>query len=256
MIRRLSLIAAALLWALVALGSQAQEPALSFRVANLAMAPTSSSGGAFALVNHTVAQFSGANTVTTSAISMTGAKLIVLTTSEFASGATLCTPTDSSSNTYTGIVAQLFDSGANNTKLWYVLNPTVTSSMTFTCTGTNNFPAIAVEGFSDTGSGPTFDTAVGANSGTTAVASQQPGSITPAGNNEVLISGFMNPVETVPFTIDSGFTISDQENFSSGTDEGIAFAYQIQTTATARNPSWSWTGSPAVSGATQAAFKP
>jgi hypothetical protein len=45
MIRRLSLTAAALLWALVAIGAQAQQPALSFRVANLAMAPTSSGGG-------------------------------------------------------------------------------------------------------------------------------------------------------------------------------------------------------------------
>jgi hypothetical protein len=45
MIRRLSLTAAALLWARVALGAQAHEPALGFRVANLAMAPTSSGGG-------------------------------------------------------------------------------------------------------------------------------------------------------------------------------------------------------------------
>jgi hypothetical protein len=45
MIRRLSLTAAALLWALVAIGAQAQQPAPSFKVANLAMAPTSSGGG-------------------------------------------------------------------------------------------------------------------------------------------------------------------------------------------------------------------
>jgi hypothetical protein len=47
MIRRLSLTAAALLWALVALGAQAQEPAISFRVANLAMARTVSGGGSY-----------------------------------------------------------------------------------------------------------------------------------------------------------------------------------------------------------------
>jgi hypothetical protein len=55
-------------------------------------------------------------------------------------------------------------------------------------------------------------------------------------------------------TIDSSFTLGPNANGVSGQNVGSSFAYQLQTAATTRNPTWTWTGSSSVA-AGQASFK-
>jgi hypothetical protein len=59
---------------------------------------------------------------------------------------------------------------------------------------------------------------------------------------------------TLTYMIDSSFNIQEQQANSTGIAD--AFADQIQTTITTRNPSWSGPGAGAVQAAAIAVFKP
>ncbi len=75
----------------------------------------------------------------------------------------------------------------------------------------------------------------------TSASSLQGGTLTPAADNSLVVS-FTAYASGGTETIDSPFTISDQQA-SSGSGYGCALAYDIQTTATARNPTWSYNSS-------------
>jgi hypothetical protein len=70
------------------------------------------------------------------------------------------------------------------------------------------------------------------------------GSITPSLSNELVITGFCsqsNPTSGT-ITVTSGYGGQLTQFFVNNYNEAGGFAYQIQTTATATNPTWSWTG--------------
>ncbi len=189
---------------------------------------------AYALVANTSKSTSG----TSAAIDTTGATLLVVVAGYLASGASSTnfpTVSDSKSNTW-----NLINLRSNNTAavaIFYAFGTSVGSGHTFTCTG--GLPSFCVAAFS--GSHTSFVHGISTGAGGT-VTSLQPGSITPALNNCLLIAG-MAYRDNTTISVNGGFTITNQEIFQSGTAVGSALAYLIQTSAAAANPQFSWTNS-------------
>jgi hypothetical protein len=65
------------------------------------------------------------------------------------------------------------------------------------------------------------------------------GSVTPSAANELVVTAEgQGAAGGSPFTINLGFTITDQKAQVGGQADGGGLAYLIQTTATAVNPTW------------------
>lgn len=177
--------------------------------------------------------------VTTPSMNSTGATLIVLVN---ACNVASCSGSisDSSSNTYTYQTGNYSVTAGNNVE--YVLNPTTSSSQTFTVTSQQD-PSLCAIAFTGTSSTQDKANNNSASSSTTVT----PGSVTPGASNEVLVTVLSNNVASTVLSIDSGFTIpSGGTGAFTSNGLGIGVAYLIQTTAGAVNPTWTST----LSGAT------
>lgn len=203
------------------------------------------------LIANTGAGSAAGNTITTSAIDTTGANLLVLSVSDSNSVA-IGTVSDSKGNTWTPRTA--YSGATARTKLFYVASPTVGSGHTFTYTVTGSFPTICVIAFAGAHATP-YDTENGFAQTSSPGGTINPGSITPSEDNCVLVSSLMALDNNAGSTIDSGFTISNTVNFAGGAHYEGAMAYIIQTTATAKNPTWSGIETGALAAATVASFK-
>src|ERR1043166_364714 len=189
---------------------------------------------AYSVITHTAAASTDHDSVTTGAVDTTGASLIYVVAAVYDPGA-VGTLADSKGNTWTESTRLII----NNIRVitWYSRVTSVGSGHTFTFTGSPNFPAIAVLALSGATASP-FDSK---NSGSVLSGTSLPtGSVTPAADNEVLISGIAFDGNENTLAIDNGFTISDQIDRAGGNNIGVGLAYKIQTTAVAVNPSWSW----------------
>lgn len=178
------------------------------------------------------------DSVTTAAVDTTGANGIVCAVADFTSPA--ATISDSKSNTYTGLTRQ--DAGAPAIRLYYVANPTVGSGHTFTASNTDSFPSIACLALSGTNTTTFYDgTENGAVDNTASSQSIQPGSVTPSEDNTIVVTAFGVYSSGTGHTINGSYTIEETVTFGPGEHIGVVLAYWIQTTATATNPTWSWT---------------
>lgn len=188
---------------------------------------------------------------TTSPIDTTGANLIVVAISDYAiQPASILS--DSKSNTWNALTPAIGSAPYERTTLYYCYNPTVGAGHTFTATSPSGFtyPSINVSAWSGSAASP-FDVENGG--GSPGVSSIQAGSITPSANGELIIAA--NCFEhTAAWSIDSGFTITDQDVYGGGNNFGGAMAYFVQTTAAAINPTWTNSQSNNVSAAI-ASFK-
>lgn len=195
---------------------------------------------AIALVAHAGAASANSSTATTAGIDTTGANLLVASIAFIDFGGSNVV-TDSNGNTWTALT-EFGGSGASRAeKMFYCVNPTVGAGHTFT--GSAPFPSVCVAAFSGADSTP-FDQESGA------VGSVQPGSITPAGDNELFVTGIAC-TDAGTQTIDQGFSVTDSVG-NGANNIGCALAYLIQTTGAAQNPSWN----PGSSGRTaMATFK-
>jgi hypothetical protein len=201
---------------------------------------------AIALVNS--AKIPGSPSGGTSApIDTTGVNLLVVSNSWFITDAP---PQDSFNNTW---VEAVTESDSNfGLSIYYVLNPTVGPGHTFTLSG-SQFMSGSVEAFSGVASiGQTSGTNAGSGS------SVQPGSITPVGNGHLFIGAISEngaPTDN-SVAVNSGFTITDQQPFTSGQFFGSAMGYLIQSAAAAVNPTFSWSGGAAAVNAAMVEFLP
>lgn len=193
-----------------------------------------------ALLTHTAAGSTTSNNVTTTGIDTSGANLVVIAVTGY--GGTAIAPTDSKSNTWTGLTLQV-TTGTARSRLFYCSPCTVGSGHTFTITTTGGYPSLAVASFSNILASSPSDVETGAitNSGTTL----STGSITPSQNNELIVSGIAagatgDPDGGVAKTIGAGMAIIDQVLYGGGTHLSGGLAYKVQTAATAINPAWSW----------------
>lgn len=195
----------------------------------------SQGSGSFSLVIN-VAAGGTSNTVITSAVDTSGANLLIACIADFAgSGSPASVISDNKGNSWT-VLSESFVSGDNRTRIAYSFASSVGAGHTFSADGSNAFPSLCVAAFSG---GSAFDMQNGSsNSGLTSI---QPGSITAGSSPALIISGLSlgGPATTV---IGSGFTITDQINYSGGNHFFAALSYLIQSSAIAVNPTWSWSG--------------
>lgn len=199
-----------------------------------------------ALLSHTLKQGTSAGSGTSSAIDTTGASLLVAFVADF-TGSTASVFSDSEGNTWTGLTARPL-TGNMRTRIYYCASPSTSASHTFQASGTSSFAAIAVSAYSGTAASP-FDVENGAT--TLTATSLATGSVTPSEDNELLV--FCAGYASSALTVDVG-TMLDTAAIIGGTSYGIGMAYQIQTTATARSPSFSWSATNSC-GAAIATFK-
>lgn len=189
-----------------------------------------------------------ANGGTSGTIDTTGASLLIIHISQYTVPASI-TPSDSKGNTWVGLTA-ITGSEAEG-RLWYVVNPTVGTNHTFTASGIGVFSIAQIAAFSGANTSAPFDQETGAADAGT---SGQPGSITPSENDCLLVTGLALANAGSTASINSSFTITDQEQYEGGVNEGGGLAYLIQTSASAVNPAWSWTNSISCA-MTMASFK-
>lgn len=173
----------------------------------------------------------GQNGNTSSAIDTTGATLLVGCMTGYGIPDSI---SDSKGNTWTGLTN--LSAGGIITRLWYVANPTVGSGHTFTSAGGNLYQAMHTAAFSGVLTVSPFDQENGSGA---AAATKQPGSITPSEDNELIVTGFgLDSPGGGDATINGGFTIAQQTQYTVATAAGCALAYLIQTSAAAANPTW------------------
>jgi hypothetical protein len=193
------------------------------KTATLTVTPAGASGPA--LISHASASAKGTATATSPAINTTGATLLVMMASDYSRDSTTDTHTDSKGNTWiplTNCVA-----GLNNVTAWYTLNPITDPSHTFSVTG--SYTSMAIEAYSGVTS---FQSAAcKISSGATL----QAGPVTTTVPSLVLT--FIDHAMPNPqATVSGGFTIADFQPYAGF--EGLAAAYQIQTSAGTANPTW------------------
>jgi hypothetical protein len=193
---------------------------------------------AIALVANTL-KAPGANGGVTDAIDTTGATLLVMVLSAGNAAGLGGTPTDSKGNTWTPRTG--YSSGANGAvKTFYAENPVVGSGHTFTYSRASSFPVIMILAFSGTVLTSVYDVENGAGQvgGTTL----QTGNASPSVNNEVLIAGTGIEGTGRTATINSSFTGLIGIAGDGATRMGGYAAYLIQTSASAVNPTWTYSG--------------
>ena len=212
--------------------------------------PPSGGGSHWTFVASTEQAATGAATATTGAVNMSTANTLVVAVSEYSARGTV---SDSSGNTYSVAVDGGFGSATNSCVIFYKLGAAVSSSMTFTYTGSGYSP-ILVEGWkSSGGSGNGALDQVNSRTSTGTV-SLDSGSVTPAQNNELIFSAVggtgTSGSPTVP-----GLTVDQVQQYVGGNSYSGADAYLVQTTAAAIDPTWSWASS-SMNCAATATFEP
>lgn len=202
---------------------------------------------AYLLVANTLGGL-GTSGGTTDAINTTGANLLVAILSGYTSQPE---PTDNKSNTgWVALTEQESAPGSGKTQIWYHESPSVGTGHTFSTSGA--YCGIAILAFSGAKVSPAFGAENGAtNSSASAL---QTGSLTPTEDNMLLVFGAGGFAHAIGCSsVDVG-TLRDNADGVSGNWYGLCSAYEIQTTATARNPNFTLTGTSEVA-AVIATFK-
>lgn len=212
------------------------------------------------LVARTSAQ--AANTATTPSITSTGATLLVAVIGIQDTKAPAAI-SDSKSNTWTGLTAKTFATN-QTTQIFYVANPTVGTSHTFTVTGTSIFFAMTVYAFSGVVTTSPFDQQNGGTS--TSSTALSTGNITPSVNGSLIVTGFGSGANlstlgyvAVDSDVASIFSQGDGVWNNSSNYYGSWAAWGVQTTAAAIHATWSTFGGSGVNAngtAVIASFKP
>lgn len=175
------------------------------------------------LLTHVNADLVGAGG-TTGAIDTTGATLLI-----FAAGSSKPAGSvfsDSKGNAWTTL-ANWGGNAGSYAQIAYCLSPTVGTGHTFTI-GTSNYPGVVVAAFS--GVTGARDLSLGASG-------VQPGSGTPAQNNELIVTALCFTGSGL--AVNQGFTIVDVA--PNTTSNGCGLAYLAQGAAAALNPTWTGT---------------
>lgn len=176
--------------------------------------------------------------VTSDAKNTTGANFLAGCVSDYESN-TATVVTDSVGNTVT-MGTEYKTATAARSRAFYFKNITTNASHTVTATGSGStYPAIVWRAFSGVHATAPGDQANGDNlpsGGTTATPN---GGITPSVDNTLVWACTAFSAATAVPTI-TLLSTPDGAGFAGGNNYGVAMAYEIQTTATARNPTWTY----------------
>ncbi len=171
---------------------------------------------------------------TTVNISMTGVDSAVAYVSYFFSSGRPDALSDGT-NTYTALTQQETSGGLGG-RSFYLKNSSISGTVTLSVSSGSGYsaPVICVITFSGGHTSSPFDQENGdvAHSAATTI---QTGNVTPSQDNEIIITGVSDTGASTE-TINSSFTVAVTSAISMRFP--TAMAYQIQTTATARNPTW------------------
>ncbi len=183
-----------------------------------------------ALIAHTAAGSTTGSNVTTPSINTTGATLLVGAMAYYTTnGATF---SDSAGNAWTYLPSTgEAGAGSGSAAIVYCSSPITNAAHTFTASSSAGYPSIAVQAWSATNSAITTPVRAAASG-------LSPGSGTPAYTNEILVT-MAGTGAAGTFSVDAGFTITDQIAYASGACYGVGFAYLVQTSAVTESPAWS-----------------
>jgi hypothetical protein len=192
-------------------------------------------------------------------IATTGADLLVVAVADYdnvAVGVLSDSVGGNNNGTFNGLTAQGV-SGDSRVRLYYVKPTHVGASHVFTYTNTGSYSSIAVEAWSGSNTSNPYpgSNENGASDSNNAHTTLQPGSLTPANDNSLIVTalslttaGFSAPTINQSFAVDAT-QVGGANNF------GLTIASLAQAgTATAVNPTW--THSATYANAVIAAFKP
>lgn len=192
--------------------------------------------------------FEANGTFTSSAINTTGATLLVANQSAFV---TLGSLTDSKSNIWTPLTGHT--NGNTVQQLYYVQNPAVGSSHTFTISGivSGSIQVAAI-------SGVTVSSPFDVEAGGTVTNDGQLGSVTPSGANSIIISAmaYTNSGQMV-LGVDTNYKIIQLDPVA-GPPSGViagALAFVVLPVAAASNPKWFFSNTGMVWAGDNAVFK-
>ena len=202
-------------------------------------------GSTFALVDTPQGVIGSQSTSlsTSTGMNTTGASLLVVEVSFYYSaslGSISVSSTSNASGNWHALTA--FGSGGNAgySQFFYCYGPTTGTSEIFTVSGAADYYGINAAAFSGTSTTSAVyqsGSNTGATSGASAVATIQPGSVTPAQSGSLIVTGFASGQSaSTSVSIDSGFTSVAYQHNGSGTDSG--FAYLVQSGTAAVNPTW------------------
>lgn len=207
---------------------------------------------AYSIIGHTSAGSADGNSATTAGLNTTGADLLIAVAGYY-TGGTAPSLTDSNSNTWTGQTIYPASGSGGRVRIYRCSSPIVGAGHTVTLSGTGSLPSVALIACSGSAASPLDAEASAAGlDGSPA----QPGSITPAGNNELFVTAMASSSgDSQTFSVDSSFTIIETVQPSFLVRVALVIATLIETTATAKNPTWSWTITADLYAVGQAAFK-
>jgi hypothetical protein len=202
-------------------------------------------------------ELAGQSSITTAAVDTSGANTLFAVVAADEADA-VPTLSDSKGNTWVALTARNNPGGGNISEqiTYYAKNATVGAGHTFTANsgGASVHTGISVSAFSGGDTTAPFDVENGNTGiGTGGVST---GSITPSEANTLVIAtlGFYFTPATI--SIDNGFTIGNQNDFSAvENNHGTCIAYKIQGAAAAVNPAFTTGGSNCYLVAEIASFK-
>lgn len=201
----------------------------------------------YSFVNSTSkAASNGTADLTTDNIDTTGANFLAFIVAHYQNPVT--SVVDSFSNTWHA--RTVYTNGNLRIVIYYAENATCGANHNVTVSGggsLNYYPAVVFMAFSG---GPTSG-AYDVENGGSGSSPLNTGSVTPSQANSLVIAAFDADTGSA-ISIDSGFTATTVN--SGGSNEACGGAYLIQTSASAVNPAWTWTGGVGV--AAVAVFKP
>jgi hypothetical protein len=144
-------------------------------------------------------------------------------------------PSDSRANTWTLATNTSANNGGGFIAIYYAQNPSVGTNHTFTV-GSGASPLIFVSAYSGARTAGVFD--AGINGAVVNATTGQPGSITPAGGNELFVTAYTNVNGQATVTVSSPFSPATNDN---GFNPNAGWSYVVaDESGTAQNPTWTW----------------
>lgn len=187
---------------------------------------------AFTLINATSKAGANADAQTTNNINISNSTLLVIYVG-YLTGVPIPVLSDSLGNTF---ISQGSISGTTLVLQGYMcINPLTAVNYNATISGVNSFPCIAVLAV---GGITVTNEVLNDNAGNGTGSTVQPGSLLPGQNGALVVTGFCVNNASVSFGITAPFTIASSAQGDVGNVNSIAVAYEVQGTATSRNPTW------------------
>lgn len=196
---------------------------------------------AFALVVHIEKAGAGTTTTTTTDINTSGANLLIAAWSSYGGGEPSTISSDSLGNTWT-VLSGIAGPSLTELHLAYCKNPIVGAGHHIVVTGTlTNYCSVFFSAWSGADTTTPYNSDIVHGSAT--ATSVQPTSLTPPSNNCLVVTVESDIDSSTAPTVNSPLTGLDTQVYLPGNSIGGGIGYEIQTTAAARNPTWSGTSS-------------